>query len=90
MQKAKIKNCKKLSLRGDLETQTCIGYFRENDTFLVDTSKVWYDYRNIPMYKAKRLGGKEGYVAKEGVDLIAGNNLKREYLKNHKKNASRK
>lgn len=84
-QRAKIKNCKKLSLRNDLDDKTIIEYFTAKDVFYVNTDKVLYDYRNTPMYEATTIGGKKGYVAKEGVDLIVDKHIGREHLADYKK-----
>lgn len=70
MSEFKIKNCKKLTLRKDLCNASAVLYLTEKDRFHVDTSKVYYDFQNTPMYKAKLYYGKEGYVAKEGVEEI--------------------
>lgn len=69
----KIKNCKKLTFRKDLCSATPIKYFTDKDRFFVDTSKVYYDFQNTPMYKAKLSYGKAGFVAKEGVEQIVRN-----------------
>lgn len=72
----KIKNCKKLTFRKDLCSETPIKYFTDKDRFFVDTSKVYYDFQNTPMYKAKLSYGKEGFVAKEGVERCGRSNTR--------------
>lgn len=90
MSEFKIKNCKKLTLRKDLCDESAVLYLTKKDRFYVDTSKVYYDFQNTPMYKAKLYYGKEGYVAKEGVEEIVKLNNRKQYLANNKKTQSRK
>ena len=85
MSEFKIKNCKKLTLRKDLCNESAVLYLSKKDRFYVDTSKVYYDFQNTPMYKAKLYYGKEGYVAKEGVEEIVKLNDGRKHLAYNKK-----
>lgn len=80
--------CKKLTFRKSLCDETPISYFHEKDRFFIDTSKVYYDFQNTPMYKCKLSYGKEGYVAKEGVEIIV-RRTKREHPPYNKKAKSR-
>lgn len=90
MSEFKIKNCKKLTLRKDLCDASAVLYLTKKDRFQVDTSKVYYDFQNTPMYKAKLYYGKEGYVAKEGVEEIVKLNNGRKHPAYNKKVQSRK
>lgn len=90
MSEFKIKNCKKLTLRNNLCDASAVLYLTKKDRFQVDTSKVYCDFQNTPMYKAKLYYGKEGYVAKEGVEEIVKLNNGRKHLAYNKKVPSRK
>ena len=68
--KINLAKCKKLTFRRDLCSPEAIGYFSGKDKFSVDTSRVFYDFKNTEMYFAQSIAGKKGYVAKEGVEPI--------------------
>lgn len=73
MTKMKVTNCHELSIRKDVTCpeleETVLTVVKKGTELLVDTSRVYWNWKDRQYYKVKTISGVEGYAPTDALTL---------------------